>query len=86
MPRKSISSSEPACTSPSWPYSAPSKSTRSNDACEPSASNGSDSRSADADSPAWACASRSFSAANRSPSSLTRRPSTWSRSTSSSEA
>ena len=38
MPRKSISSSEPTCTSPSCPNSAPSKSTRSKVACDPSAS------------------------------------------------
>ena len=38
MPRKSISSSEPTCTSPAWPNSPPSKSTRSKRASEPSAS------------------------------------------------
>ena len=64
---------------PSWPNSAPSKSTRSKWACEPSASNGSSAARRRRDSPAWACASRSFSAAKMSSSSVIRRPSTWSR-------
>ena len=73
MPRKSISSSLPTATSPSWPNSPPSNTTRSNDASLDSAANACSS-SGCSGSPDSARASSSSSAAKMSSSSRIGRP------------